>query len=376
MISKQFTQTYKYYSAENSFNRAASLSEIQQIEEQVVANSLKNESNPDKYKEAILEIFAQISKEAALQLHQNNTAENTISHLQENKAGAKANLEQSEPLHPGVIGAILTNPNQVVGQELPHDSRFAEAINDINNSEGVEPVNSFDVSKSDKPPVVNANGEKAINSIIKGEELEVETNVEISKQNIAIEKRLNPRTLTHITNLERYLNHPLHAESVSKMISLLKGKKSESKIKEITETSIPKNLEYNFTLVAENLERAGISKEKSETLNLLTKELFGGLDNKGIQLNLKTSGELIDILYLDSNSRYNIFAKSGASQNKIKLYSELCDSLSSQDISTLRYALSETEKGKFIPKFEQRIEQAKNNAVPFDRTKQATLAQK
>jgi hypothetical protein len=148
---------------------------------------------------------------------------------------------------------------------------------------------------------------------------------------------------------------------------LLKGKKSKEGIKEITNTEIPKNLEYNFTLLADNLERAGLSKEKSANLNLLTKELFGGLDKDGIKLNLKTTSQLIDILYLDSNSRENIFAKSSASNKKVKLYSELCDKLTSQDISTLRYVFAETEKGNFIPKFEKQQTISQNNSINFHR---------
>jgi hypothetical protein len=374
MISKQFTQTHKYYSNETALSRASTLSEIQQIEEQVVAKSLTNETSPDKSQESILEIFAQISKEASMQLHQNNQSENTIAHLQENKDGAKAFLEQSQPLHPGVIGAVLKNPNQVIGTELPQDSRFTETINNINKSEGVVAINNFDSPASNEPPVINTKGEKAIDSIIKGEDLEVKTNVEVGKGTIVVEKIIDARTEAHITSLEKHLRHPIHGESVSKMINLLKGKKSESKIKEITETSIPKNLEYNFTLVAENLERAGLTKEKSENLSLLTKELFGGLDNKGIQLNLKTTSQLIDILYLDSSSRENIFAKSGASKDKVKLYTELCNNLSREDISTLRYVFTETEKGKFIPKFEQQFQQPNNNAVTFNRSKKTELA--
>jgi hypothetical protein len=376
MISKLFTQIYKYYSNETAFNRASTLSEIQQMEEQVVAKSLTNEVSPDKSQEAILDIFAQISKEASMQLHQNNQSENAISHLQENKDGAKAFLEQSQPLHPGVIGAVLKNPNQVIGTELPQDSRFTETIDNINKGEGIESVNSYDPSKFGEQPVTNTKGEKAIDSIIKSEDLTVKTNVEVGKDTIVVEKTLDPRTAAHVTNLEKHLSHPIHGESVSRMIDLLKGTKNESKIKQITETSAPKNLEYNFTLVAENLERAGLSKEKSESLSLLTKELFGGLDNKGIQLNLKTTSQLIDILYLDSSSRKSIFAKSGASIEKVKLYSELCDKLTSQDISTLRYVFAETEKGNFIPKFEEQQTSQQKNFVPFNRKVQPELAGK
>lgn len=376
MISKLFTQIYKYNSSESTFNRASTLSEIQQIEEQVVSKSLTNETSPDKSQEVILEVFAQISKEAMMQLHQNNKSENTIAQLQENKSGAKAYLEQSQPLHPGVIGAVLKNSNQSIGRELPNDSRFTETVDNINKSEGVEGLNNFDTNKGNEQTPISPKGEKAINSIIKGEDLKVITNVELTKETLIVERKIDPRTEAHIANLEKHLSHPLHGGSVSEMINLLKGKKSESKIKEVTETSIPKNLEYNFTLVAENLERAGLPKEKSENLSLLTRELFGGLDKDGVQLNLKTTSQLIDILYLDSNSRSNIFAKSGGTKDKVKLYTELCDSLSQQDISTLRYVFTQSEKGKFIPKFEEQAQKPKNNAIPFARSNQPELARK
>jgi hypothetical protein len=365
MLSNHFTQTYKYYSSEQSFDRAGTLSEIQQIQEQIVSKANTNEQSPDKAQDSILEIINQISKEAAEQLHLNNQSENNVSSLQANKNGAKAYLEKSSPINPEVIGAIYKDPSKIAGVDRPIDSKFTEVNANIEANKGIESVNSFDNSRTYEPNATNMKGQKAIDSIIDADKLEVETNVEITGDSFAIERKLDTRTQAHIASLETHLSHPIHGESISKMIDLLKGKKDTKSIKEITDTEIPKNLDYNFTLVAENLDRAGLTKEKSASLNLLTKELFGGIDKDGINLNLKTTSQLIDILYLDSASRENIFAKSGASREKVKLYTKLCDKLTPQDISTLRYVFTATEKGNFIPKLGESVSQNYNNIKPF-----------
>jgi hypothetical protein len=144
MISKIFTQTYKYYSNETAFNRANTLSEIQQIQEQIVSKASTNEQSPDKAQDTILDIVSKISKEATEQLHLNNQSELNISRLQANKEGAKAYLANRSPESPEAISGILKHPEIIAGFNRSSDSKFTETFLDIETQNGIEPINNFD----------------------------------------------------------------------------------------------------------------------------------------------------------------------------------------------------------------------------------------
>jgi ferritin-like metal-binding protein YciE len=363
MISKLFTQTNKYSSIENQILQNQNPVErqvdtLQNVLEEIASTKSSNE----KLKTELHDIIAEIQKVAGIR----NSVDNAV--IESMKSQGLNQLYQSEgnseiwgksltvAVEPKLEGINIPQPPSLDSKEIA-DQLIAKSNQEQNPSQ--------------KAAIGEINpAAQKLNEILANSEIKVVRNESIVNGTYQVETTIEDPKIESLKQRLRNLDNGEFNTPIMKLLAMLENK---SYLKPNFESAIGDNelkiQKIDKALLESNLNSTGIEKEITTEFSTI----FTGLYGKD---QLKTSGQFLELLKMEPNSRLKFLQKVSLDSVQANLYNNMISKFTPEQITEFSRILELTKNNSYSPEFKQNANIPSNNVVNFDRSTKPELAGK